>query len=210
MTVAEVKALSTNTPTFFQNNDAADLVLNKHERVLWETYDSGKASMPDQALYNLTYHYSFKLDRDWLEKNKFAVYKDILSTYGEPTSKIAPTENKYEGFQIVYGGPKQKMANAPDGYWMKFLNACKAEIGGGSAVLNKNVGYLMNMYLLFDEAYNEVKALCPTALDKEYPAFLKDRLQPRVQFGVGEGFSMSTTCPAAAKWTRLQTLRKNK
>ena len=207
MTVAEVRALSTNSPTFFQQDDAADLVLSKHERVYWETYDTGKASTPDQALYKITYQYSFKLDRNWLKKNGVAVYKNILSTYGEPASKIGPKENS-KFFRIVYG-PQQKMVTAPGGYWMKFLNTCKAENGGGSAVLSKNASGLMNMFPLIDKAYGELKAVCPRALDKEYLAYLKDHFQPTVQFQGADNFSMSTNCPAAEKWALTQRLRKN-
>ena len=205
MTVAEVKALSANDPTFFQQNDAADLVLSKHERVTWETYDSHKANIPDQALYRLAYQYSFKLDRGWLKKNGTDVYNKILSTYGEPRSKIPPKVNS-KFFQVVYG-PQKRTSN---GDWMKFINACKAEIGGESAVLSKNAGYLLGLFLKYDEAYNEIQSVCPKALDKEYHAYLKDHFQPTVQFQGADNFSMSTNCPAAGKWARLQTLKKNK
>jgi len=204
MTVAEVKALSKNAPTFFQNNDAADLVLNKNERVMWETYDSHKANIPDQPLYKLSYQYSFKQDRGWLKKNGDSVYNNILATYGEPRSKIPPKVNS-KFFQVVYG-PQTRTFN---GIRMKFINACKAEIGGESAVLSKNAGYLLNLFLQYDKAYNEIKSVCPKALDKEYHAYLKASLQPTVQFQGADSFTMSTNCPAAEKWTRLQTLRKN-
>lgn len=205
MTVAELEALSANTPEYAAKNDVGRLKLSKKETVQWGTYNTRQAAVKELVIYKINYWYDLTKDWEWIQNNSLYTYETIMSTNGEP-AELTPPNKKNENWVIHYG-KDTKSVTIPGGPWMTFVNACKAEAGNQPEV-SKNLSDILRMDFTFDKSYAALKALCPNAMGNEYMAFLRYYLQPTVTFKLSQAtLSMAANCPASEKWHMIQDYR---